>query len=286
MSGGFTQRYDSHPGNDTIRRIEGVTIIDQPPPGSIRGVDTGVVCCVGEFTDCRHAVLVNASTGAITTKCAPREVFSMADLVNNFGGFDETLGKFGAECGNGYVALKNKTFSRLVIAAVDHVVPASGTQYGVRLWRELPTNTSATNPTPFVPMQAGVVYAGREFGSGSTRTRVARRVEFTAAAAYASGVNGTVATDPSAVTQNFDRAAGSWITDLVQVGDILVVGALSAGSGANLTDAGQFRITAITDANTLVVQRMDGVAFAWAAAATGTPSEAASRSPSAERHAS
>jgi hypothetical protein len=268
---GFTRRFGYYPPRETIRQIEGVSIVDLSPPGAITGVNTGVVAMVGEFVDSALAVLVS-STGVVTGGAAltvqPQELTSPASLLALFGGFDATIGQFGTALGNGFVALRNKRFSRLVVAPVDIVTPTSGSTYGMRVWRELPTNKSATDPTPIVPVSGGQVVAGREFITGtSLRCKTAQRVVFSDAAAYATGTNGDVVAAPAAATQTFDRAAGSFIVDGAQVGDALVVGALG-GAGTHLANAGTYRIVSITDLNTIVVEKLDGSNFAWTTGAS------------------
>jgi hypothetical protein len=263
---GFVRRFPYMPPDETIRAIEGVVIVDNAPPGTIEGVGTGCVCAVGEFTDCSYAIQADA-LGVITSSPRPVEVFGGQDLIDKVGGWDETLGKFGAECGNGFAALRNKTFVRLVVVPVDVVTPGSGSCYGTRYWRELPTNISATNANPIVPVAAAAIEAGREFRSGANRVRVAMRVVFSNAPAYLSALDGAVTNAAAAATQTFDAASGDFVVNGVKVGDLLVVGSLNAPSGANLTNAGTYRITAITDADTLVVEKLDGTNFAWT---TGT----------------
>lgn len=263
---GFVRRFPYMPPDETIRAIEGVVIVDNAPPGTIEGVGTGCVCAVGEFTDCSYAIQADA-LGVITSSPRPVEVFGGQDLIDKVGGWDETLGKFGAECGNGFAALRNKTFVRLVVVPVDVVTPGSGSCYGTRYWRELPTNISATNANPIVPVAAAAIEAGREFRSGANRVRVAKRVVFSNAPAYLSALDGAVTNAAAAATQTFDAASGDFVVNGVMVGDLLVVGSLNAPSGANLTNAGTYRITAITDADTLVVEKLDGTNFAWT---TGT----------------
>jgi len=88
---GFIRRFGFYPGSEVITRIEGTVIVDLPPPGSVEGVDSGVVGVVGEFADASYAIQVS-STGAISTKIRPVEVFSAQDMLNKVGGFDETQG--------------------------------------------------------------------------------------------------------------------------------------------------------------------------------------------------
>ena len=45
---GFVRRFSYVPGLDVIGQIEGVVIVDLPPPGAITGQNTGVVGLVGE----------------------------------------------------------------------------------------------------------------------------------------------------------------------------------------------------------------------------------------------
>lgn len=153
---GFIRRFGYYPGKETITQIEGAVIIDLPPPGSISGVQTGCVAIVGEFTDATYAVTC-AANGDISADPTPTEVFSGQDLQNKVGGFDETIGEFGGDFGNAFCSLRNKRFPRLICVPVDNVTPTSTTNKGVRLWRELPTNKSATNAQPIVPVSGGVV---------------------------------------------------------------------------------------------------------------------------------
>lgn len=123
---GFIRRFTSDPGQEVIQQIEGVVIIDREPPGAIQGADSGVVCCVGEFED-----------GPFDT---PTEVLTGTDLANQFGGFGYTYDGVVANNpsarsrlsdgaivkeywnGNGFMALTNKRFSRLMVARVDTTV--------------------------------------------------------------------------------------------------------------------------------------------------------------------
>lgn len=123
---GFIRRYLSDPGIEELLAIEGAVIIDREPPASITGVGTGCVLLVGEFDD-----------GCFNE---PTEVMSGSDLVNQFGSLGFAYG--GVEGnnpsarvrradsaivdeywnGNGWIALVNKKFRRLVICRVDTTV--------------------------------------------------------------------------------------------------------------------------------------------------------------------
>lgn len=125
---GFIRRYLSDPGIEEIRAIEGVIIIDREPPGAVSGVGSGTVLVVGEFED-----------GPFAT---PTEVFSGGDLITTFGefGFSYDGVVSSNPCarsrkadaalvsefwnGNGFMALVNKRFRRLVIQRVDTSVGA------------------------------------------------------------------------------------------------------------------------------------------------------------------
>ena len=141
---GFIRRYSYFPGTEELNAIEGVVIVDQRSPGPIRGASYGVVCVVGEAANMSYVCKVNTS-GEVVSSFRPQQVFGGSDLLDKIGPFDSTLGDFGDEMGNLFVELRNKRFSRLVVCPVDLVRPASGTtQYAIRCWRQLPTNTSAT----------------------------------------------------------------------------------------------------------------------------------------------
>ena len=168
--GGFIRRFGYFPGNEVITQIEGVVIVDLPPPGTVQGVSTGVACLVAEFTDMTQACVVDGS-GAVTARIVPNEVFSSTDMINTIGGWDETLGDFGNSEGNGFHALRNKQFSRLLVAPIFLAA-----NFGFRFWRELPLCATQTNALPVVPVQGAQIAAGREFRSTSGgRARIASR---------------------------------------------------------------------------------------------------------------
>lgn len=265
--GGFNRRFGFFPGTEVITQIEGVVIVDLPPPGTISGVGTGTVGIVGEFTDATYGVAVS-STGIVTGNPQPTEIFSGQDLLNKGGPFDSTIGEFGGDQGNAFATLRNKRFARLIIVPIDNITPVAGGMGGVRVWRDLPTNQSATVAQPIVPVPGAVVEAGREFRNGANRVRNAKRFVFTDTIAYHAGTDGAVTpVGLPAVTQTFDSLTGLFTTVVrsdgtvgVRVGDILVVGVIGA-AGAQGTDAATLRVSAITDADTLVLERMDGSNF-------------------------
>jgi hypothetical protein len=262
---GFIRRFGFFPGVETITLIEGVVIVDTPPPGNVSGVSTGTVALVGEFPDMTFACAVD-SAGAVTTRCVPVEIFSGQDLLDKVGGWDATLGNFGVNRGNGFAAIRNKKFSRLVLAPVNLACSAAG-----RAWRDLPTNLSATQAVPTVPLQGGRVDAGREFRSGVNRVRLASKAVFTALGHFKNGIDGAVTSAGAAATQTFNSATGGFLTAQnggpVKKGAILVVGTIG-GAGALGGNAFTLRVTAdAVSATALVVQRLDGASFDWT---TGT----------------
>lgn len=207
---GFIRRFSSYPGTETITQIEGVNIIDLPPPGSITGVNTGVVAVVGEFPDMTYATAADGA-GIVTTNIQPVAVTSAADMLDKVGGFDETIGDFGRAGGNGYVALRNKRFSGLVIAPVN-----LASAVGCRLYRQLPLCSSQADTLPAVPMQGGVVQAGREFrNAGAGRLRIGKRVIFTAFDVITAGTAGQLLAGSSAATQTL--VSGSQALQVWQV---------------------------------------------------------------------
>lgn len=259
---GFIRRYGTQVGTETIRLIEGIIILDLPPPGAITGVSTGVVGMVGEFADMRYATAVS-STGVVTTLAQPVEVFTSQDMQDKVGGFDSTLGNFGNAGGNGFASLRNKRFSRLVLVPVNLASGGAG-----RVWRELPTNLSATQAQPVVPLLGGTAVAGREFRSGANRIHLGTVHGFTALGHYKNGVDGSVtAAGAPAATQTFNSAGGAFLTAKsggpVQKGDLLVVGVIGA-AGAQGANAFTFRVNTTAASNTaLVVEKLDGATFDW-----------------------
>lgn len=256
---GFVRRFGYIPDNATIMQIEGVVIVDLPPPGNIAGVGTGVVCVVGEFSNMQYAVTVS-STGSITTNPRPVEVYSSSDMLGKVGGWDELLGQFGTDMGNGFVEIRNKLFSRLVIAPVDLVVPASGPQGAIRIWRQLPTNQSATVAQPIVPLAPAAVGPSRQFAASSARLRLASTVQFSDAAAFVSGTDGATTTAASAATQDLTCAGAAFTTSpAVVVGDAVVLGVIG-GAGVLGGNADTYRVTAVA-ATVLTLEKLDGSNF-------------------------
>lgn len=252
---GFIRRYQSFPSSQVISQIEGVVIVDLPPPSTIEGVNTGVVGIVGEFADMTYAVSVDGS-GNVTAKPQPVEVTSAQDMINKVGGWDASLGDFGGDDGNGFAAISGKRFSRLVICPVN-----LASAKGARVWRELPTNKSATNATPIVPMQATTIAAGTEFKSGANRVKLGAAVSFTSGMALASGTNGAQGNNSGPAAQaTFQSATGDFINKGVKAGDALVLGVLGSGDG----EPGTYRIIGVT-ATTLTVEALDGTDITWAA---------------------
>jgi hypothetical protein len=255
---GFIRRFPNFPGVDVLTQIEGVNVLDLPPPGSVSGVGTGTVALVGEFADMTYGTSVNQTTGAVSSRYRPVEAFSAQDLFDKVGGWDETLGDFGGEDGNGLFALRNKKFSRLIVVPINLASPL-----GVRVFRKLPLNTSATDTNPIVPLQAAIVAAGREFKSGSNRARLAARVVFKDTAAYHSGTDGSWATAGSAAEQAFTCASGDFVNKGVKKGHIVVVG---TGSPGTLVDT--FRVKTVTSATVLSLEKLDGGNYASSTASS------------------
>lgn len=259
---GFIRRYTDQPGVDVLGEIEGVVIIDSPPPGSVQGVEQGVACIVGEFADFTYATFVDAS-GVVTTKAQPVEIFGSQDLTEKLGGFDATIGQYGGDGGSGWLEVKNKTFARLVAVPVN-----LASSQGWRVFRELPTCTGATNPEPVVPLTAAVVPAGREFRSGANRVLNGKRVVFGEVLDFSRGVDGAMTTAAAAATQPFTSATAGWQTLVrpdgtigAKKGDILVIGTIG-GAGALGANAGTRRVVSVDSATQLTVESMTGATFA------------------------
>jgi len=248
----FVRRFSSMPSASVISQIEGVVIVDQTPEGPRQGINTGVVGVVGEFADMTYAVNVDGD-GNVTTKPRAVEIVSAQAMQNKLGGFDATLGDFGGDDGNGFVALSGKPFSRLVVCPVNLASPK-----GVRLWRELPLNRNDTSATPVTPMTAVTVSAGTKFSSGANEAKLAKTVVFTADLAKASGTNGNQNVAATATYATFQAAGAAFLTK-AQVGDALVVGS-SGGAGS----PGTYRIIGVVGDTEIQVEKLDGSTFTWA----------------------
>ena len=116
---GFRRVFRSFPGYDEIRSIEGSNILEITPPANIQGAGVGTVLIVGEF-----------ERGPLET---PTEVFGPSDFSTQFGdlGHQLTTNPYAGPVavrsggdelwnGNGWVWLRNKKFSGLVICRVDN----------------------------------------------------------------------------------------------------------------------------------------------------------------------
>lgn len=247
----FTRRFSSMPSQSVLSQIEGVVIVDVPPPTPIEGFDMGVVGAVGEFADMTYAVSVDGS-GNVTTKPQAVEIETPQVMLNAVGGFDASIGEFGGDDGNGFAMLNGKRFSRLVICPVN-----LASSKGVRVWRELPTNTITGRAV--TPVQPATVKAGLEFKLGNDRVKLAKKVNFTADIAFVSGADGKQNDNSGPAAQAvFQDGAANFVAAGVKVGDALVVG-ITGGAGA----PGTYRIIGVTAAQ-LTVEKLDGSSFTWA----------------------
>lgn len=258
---GFVRRYGSPQTLAVLSQIEGVVIIDNPSAAEIAGVGTGTAALLGEFPDVTYAVNVDAS-GNVTTKYQPIEIFGPTDQENKLGGWDETIGDFGGSCGNGFVELANKRFSRLIVVPLN-----LASSKGVRVWRKLPTNKSATDPSPAQPIQGAAVKAGYEFRDTNNRVRLAKRVSFSGTPAFHQNTNGAVTSSAPAAARpftgsGFDTALRPDGTRGVLKGDIVVIG-VTSGAGALGANADTYRVNAVTSATVLSLEKMDGSSFDW-----------------------
>jgi hypothetical protein len=272
---GFVRRFQSVPSTDVLTAIEGINIIDLPPPSAPSGISTNVIALVGEFADMTYGVAVDSS-GNITTFGQPVEIFSSSDLIAKVGGFDQTLGQFGIAMGNGYVELRNKSFGRLIVCPVNLASAA-----GCRFWRKLPTNLSATVPTPVVPVSGATVPAGYLFTDAAhtlERLKNAAAIQFTSLVAYLTGTDGSVThAGSTSATQPFTSAGGGFTTVArpdgktgVQVGDILVLGVIG-GAGALGADADTYRVVTVDSDTSVHVQLMSGTVFDFATTSAVLP---------------
>lgn len=125
----FIERYTSWPSEAVLTAIEGVKIIDLVPPGRISGVGTGVVAIVGEFLKQG----VRTTSGASSNVNIPTEIFSAQELLDEFGGWSPYSNPGGQRPapgnpgalpldGNGFLALRNRRFARLVVCNVEQSV--------------------------------------------------------------------------------------------------------------------------------------------------------------------
>lgn len=119
---GFKRVFTQFPGFNILGNIESVNTIDIAPPATPLGAGTGVTAIIGEF-----------ERGPLNT---PVRVFGGSDLEATFGGFGFTVNgeqnvnpvaskSAGSDDdnvwnGNGFIALRSKRFSGLIIVRVDN----------------------------------------------------------------------------------------------------------------------------------------------------------------------
>jgi len=223
MAAGFTRRWSSDQDPSVYNEIEGVDIIDLPTPGPINGVGTGTAAIIGEFADMQYGVTVDVN-GNVTTDPKPVVILNANDMLAKLGGFDPTTGNFGNAGGNGFCDLNGRSFAALVAVPVNRC-----SSKGIRAWRQLPTNTSATNPTPTPPMQAAYVNAATEFKTGADRVLLGTSISFSAFDAYLTGIDGDVTAVAGAATSGSTTNAPSVTRDILigQHTDISIDGGAS-----------------------------------------------------------
>lgn len=233
---GFIQRYSYQPSLTQLLQLESVVIVDQPPPGTITGVGTGTSCNIGEWPDCTKSTAISPS-GVVSTLFQATEVFSAADYLTQYGGFDPSIGDFGNSGGNGFLDLKNKSFSRLLLVGIN-----LASDRACRFWRQLPTNQSATSPSPAVPMQGVSVAAGKQFSDPSNhRVNTAGPLSFTSDPAFAVGTD-LVSVAPFATsagesvpTMQVQSLGTTGFGSVANIGDAVVVDVINTASTAVLT---------------------------------------------------
>lgn len=261
---GFVRKYGYFPGVEELTAIEGVVIVDRASPGAIQGVSYGVVAAIGEASDMSYVCTVSAA-GVVQSNIRPQEVYGGSDLLSKIGPFDRYLGEWGDEMGNLFAEIRNKQFTRLVVVPVDLVRPGTGDTHAIRVWRQLPTNRSATDILPIVPVIGTSIPAGTLLLSAtSQRVQLAAPVVFTGRAPLSSGVDGTTDVVGIGVTETITRASGSWITDGAEEGDLIVPGSLNAAAGTQNGDcatAGTLRIVSVDSATQITIEKLDGTAL-------------------------
>lgn len=270
---GFKRVFRSNPGNDVLTNIESVNILDITPPGRLVGAGAGTVLVVGEF-----------ERGDFT----PREVFGPSDLVTQFGGLGHqttshaydgaTARKSGGDelwNGNGFIWLRNKRFSRLVIQRVDNSAgsvqfsrlacltstatgPITGVTNGQTIVFE--RNGSTTVTATVAVNEASIVGSGGTFNTGfsggeTLELRVdqdaPRVVVFTAAdqtlANVIDRINSTLAQ-----TVAFDSGGELELRSVIEGRDgrIEIVGGTGAATLGHVTSATQQVSTVTVNSNT------------------------------------
>lgn len=244
----IVRRFTSDQSDATYSKVEGIVVIDGNPAPTVVGTGGRTVALVGEFPDLTYAASV-AADGTVSTSCRPVEVTSSQDVLDKLGGLDTTIGDHGDTCGNGFLSLANKKFTRLVIAPVN-----LASSKATRLYRTLPGCISATNPNPVVPVQPALVSAGRPFTDGTSTLKLGQRVLFTSSTPLITGTDG--ATIVRTAFEHTLTSAGSDFTAAgVRAGDILVYGVIGSPSWV-----GTFRVVTV-GTTTLTFQKLDGTAL-------------------------
>lgn len=260
------RRSTSVPSADEIAASGATWLVEDETAGGGGTPGDRFACCLGEFTDHTYAVAVDAS-GVVTSDPRPVQIFNPTDADLKLGGLDSTTGHWGGALGNGWEQIQHDWNGNLVCVPINRC-----SSRGIRMWRDLPTNQSATVAEPIVTVSEGVVPAGYEFKSVANRVLTGARVVFGATPHYLAKTDGVIAVAGlPAATQTFDSTLGLFTsvvrpdgTQGVKEGDIFVIDVLPA------TSAGTYRVVSVTDVDTVVLQRMDGTNFTVSNWANGT----------------
>lgn len=268
---GFTRRFSYLPDVATIKRIEGVIIVDQPPAGDVQQADSGLVCLVGEVED----------GGFATDPTTPADLYHPAGGLQEVfnGGWAGKLGTFGFTIagaksqhpcarrsdgefwnGNAYIHAKGLAFRRFMVARVD-------TSVGSVAFSPLAfLESSSAGPWALTTAQTLIVAVN----GGADRTAT-----FTGSAAVVTGAAATYAiVAGDTLVLAIDGAAAVTVT--FQAGDTTVgnvVARINAALGQPLAtnSAGQVRLTSPTGGTSSKVQIVSGsslVALGLTAATT------------------
>lgn len=271
MPASFIRRFLSDPGLETLLEIESVNILDLEPPAALTGVGSGTALLVAEFEN-----------GPFATEEGPQEVGSSTDFLTRFGGFGYIYDSVPSNnpCarvrradsaiipefwnGNGFIALVNKRFKRLVVARVD-------TSVGAVEFTRLPCLSGSTSPTfDLSPAQTLVLVTD----SGSTTftfNATAAHID-SAAGAYpgvtAGGEQMVVAIDGTLYTVVFAASAS-----LTQANVIDRINAVVGYTAATNQGGGVTRITGRTKGTSGSVQivSIDAALAAITGFAAGSP---------------
>lgn len=247
----FRRVFGTNPGDVVLSNIESVDVIDTPPPSLPLGAGVGAMLLVGEFE--RYPLE------------QPVEIFSSQDQTQKIGGlgFESVLSSYdGAVArqsggnenwnGNGFIWLRNKRFSRLIVCRVDNSA-------GEVAFSRLPCLTGGAGP--FAASDGDQITFDLTSGAATATATVNGAVaELDATGATYPIAGGLVGLTIEIVNDQDDSQIVTFGTEVALVDIVARINAVMARTIAS-DNAGQLRLSSVKAGSTGYIQAIGGTAL-------------------------